>query len=82
MTTHAVKQRLLDCCFSPPYCSFGATHVPRPEDFPVMPCEVVGFHLKPFGFFDYNPGRDLPPGPNKASTLANGCANGCTNGAA
>ena len=22
--------------------TFGATHVPRPEDFPVMPCEVVG----------------------------------------
>lgn len=22
--------------------TFGATHVPRPEDFPVMPCEVTG----------------------------------------
>jgi hypothetical protein len=22
--------------------TFGATHVPRPEDFPVMPCEVAG----------------------------------------
>ncbi|KAL4418888.1 hypothetical protein ABPG77_010057, partial [Micractinium sp. CCAP 211/92] len=45
--------------------TFGTAHVPRPEDFPVMPCEVVGFHLKPVGFFRYNPGRDLPPGPNK-----------------
>jgi hypothetical protein len=23
----------------------------RVEDFPVMPCEVTGFHIKPFGFF-------------------------------
>ena len=30
------------------YC-FGVTHVVRPEDFPIMPCEVVGFALKPFG---------------------------------
>lgn len=76
------QNRSLACADPVIWHSFGATHVPRPEDFPVMPCEVVGFHLKPFGFFDYNPGRDLPPGPNKASTLANGCANGCTNGAA
>ncbi|KAI3429769.1 hypothetical protein D9Q98_010082 [Chlorella vulgaris] len=64
--------------------TFGATHVPRPEDFPVMPCEVVGFMLKPFGFFEYNPARDLPPGSNKASMLANGscCANGSANGSA
>lgn len=26
--------------------TFGTAHVPRPEDFPVMPCEVVG---KPSG---------------------------------
>jgi hypothetical protein len=31
----------------------------------MLPCPPAGFHLKPFGFFDYNPGRDLPPGPNK-----------------
>jgi primary-amine oxidase len=39
----------------------GATHFTRPEDFPVMPCEYVGFHLKPFGFFDRNPGLDIAP---------------------
>lgn len=32
------------------YC-FGVTHVVRVEDFPIMPCEVTGFHIKPFGFF-------------------------------
>ncbi len=41
----------------------GVMHVPRPEDFPVMPVEYVGFMLKPVGFFDRNPTLDLaPPG--------------------
>ncbi|KAA8495060.1 Copper methylamine oxidase [Porphyridium purpureum] len=40
--------------------TFGVTHVPRPEDFPVMPLEVCGFSLKPFGFFTANPGNDVP----------------------
>jgi primary-amine oxidase len=39
----------------------GATHFARPEDFPVMPVEYVGFTLKPFGFFDRNPAIDLAP---------------------
>merc|ERR1712054_376770 len=29
--------------------SFGVVHVPRVEDFPVMPCETTGFTLKPDG---------------------------------
>ena len=41
--------------------SFGLTHVPRIEDFPVMPCEVTGFTLKPHGFFTGNPAVDLRP---------------------
>ena len=36
------------------------THVPRPEDWPVMPVEYCGFHLIPVGFFDQNPTLDLP----------------------
>ena len=36
------------------------THVPRPEDWPVMPVEYAGFHLIPVGFFDRNPTLDLP----------------------
>ena len=36
------------------------THVPRPEDWPVMPVEYTGFHLIPVGFFDHNPTLDLP----------------------
>ena len=41
--------------------SFGVTHVPRPEDWPVMPVELTGFLLQPVGFFDRNPALDLPP---------------------
>jgi primary-amine oxidase len=40
---------------------FGAHHVARPEDWPVMPVAHIGFGLKPTGFFDYNPAIDLPP---------------------
>ena len=39
----------------------GTTHFCRPEDFPVMPVEYVGFTLKPMGFFDRNPAIDLAP---------------------
>ena len=39
----------------------GSTHLPRPEDWPVMPVEYCGFTLQPIGFFDRNPALDLPP---------------------
>ncbi len=39
---------------------FGAHHVVRPEDWPVMPVVYAGFHLKPDGFFDGNPALDMP----------------------
>ena len=41
--------------------TFGSTHLPRPEDWPVMPVEYCGFTLQPIGFFDRNPALDLPP---------------------
>ena len=53
--------------------AFGVTHVPRLEDFPVMPCEITGFSLKPDNFFEGNPAIDLPPETNAASKLAKGC---------
>lgn len=39
----------------------GPTHLPRPEDWPVMPVDHAGFTLRPTGFFDRNPAPDLPP---------------------
>ena len=41
--------------------TFGVTHIPRPEDWPVMPVEYTGFSLVPVGFFDRNPALDVPP---------------------
>jgi primary-amine oxidase len=43
--------------------TFGAHHIPRLEDWPVMPVQHVGFKLEPVGFFDRNPALDVPP-PN------------------
>jgi primary-amine oxidase len=41
--------------------TFGPTHFPRPEDWPVMPVARCGFTLKPTGFFGRNPTLDVPP---------------------
>jgi primary-amine oxidase len=43
--------------------TFGPTHFPRPEDWPVMPVARCGFALKPTGFFNRNPALDVPPPP-------------------
>ncbi len=41
--------------------TLGHNHVPRPEDWPVMPTYYAGFKLLPVGFFDANPALDVPP---------------------
>lgn len=41
--------------------TLGHNHVPRPEDWPVMPTYYCGFKLLPVGFFDNNPSLDVPP---------------------
>ena len=57
------------------YHAFVLTHIGGIilADFPVMPCEVTGFTLKPDGFFAGNPAIDLPPDTNKESKLNVGC---------
>ncbi|KAH8725539.1 copper amine oxidase [Phaeosphaeriaceae sp. PMI808] len=55
------------------YVQAGINHVPRIEDFPVMPCEILKIHMKPVNFFDKNPALDVPPseqGFNKSSLLS------------
>lgn len=42
---------------------FGIHHITRPEDWPIMPVDVVSFWLKPYGFFDRNPSLDVPATP-------------------
>ena len=48
--------------------TIGLSHAPRPEDYPVMPTETIGFKLVPHGFFDRNPALDaqeLPQGKRR-----------------
>lgn len=53
--------------------TFGVTHFPRPEDWPVMPTDYAGFTLTPYGFFDRNPTLNVP-----ASTAKSCGAGGCS----
>ncbi|KIW71371.1 hypothetical protein PV04_03548 [Phialophora macrospora] len=41
--------------------TFGLTHFPAPEDFPVMPAEPMTVLLRPRNFFVRNPALDVPP---------------------
>lgn len=41
--------------------TLGSQHVPRLEDWPVMPVVYTSFMLRPVGFFDQNPALDVPP---------------------
>ena len=40
--------------------TLGVNHVPRPEDWPVMPVRTFSFRLQTVGFFDRNPALDVP----------------------
>jgi primary-amine oxidase len=51
--------------------TFGLTHFPRVEDWPIMPVDSVGFKLRADGFFGRNPAMDVPE-PVKA----HGCCGG------
>ena len=71
--------------------TFGMTHNPRVEDFPVMPVEVSTIALKPADFFTANPALDVPqstqtvnqsvlvadPLPSVAKTFNTGSASCC-----
>ncbi|TIC65459.1 peroxisomal copper amine oxidase [Wallemia mellicola] len=52
------------------WLTFGANHVVRPEDWPIMPVESVKVHLKPSNFFDRNPALDVPSVKDSKSRLA------------
>ncbi|KAK9462691.1 copper amine oxidase [Lipomyces oligophaga] len=41
--------------------TFGITHFPAPEDFPIMPAEPMSLLLRPRNFFVQNPALDVPP---------------------
>lgn len=47
------------------WVQFAISHVPRVEDFPVMPCETIRVAFRPANFFDKNPAIDVPPSTQK-----------------
>ena len=47
--------------------TFGSTHNPRIEDWPVMPSEKMTVGLKPVNFFEGNPGIDVAPSTQEMS---------------
>ncbi|OAR00935.1 hypothetical protein LLEC1_07951, partial [Akanthomyces lecanii] len=47
--------------------TFGSTHNPRIEDWPVMPSEKLTVGLKPVNFFSGNPGLDVAPSAQDTS---------------
>jgi len=60
--------------------TFGTTHIPRSEDWPVMPVEYAGFMLKPSNFFDRNPALDVPrstPAAGHCAAAGDGDADAC-----
>lgn len=66
------------------WVQFGINHVPRIEDFPVMPVEILKVHLKPVNFFEKNPALDVPPSVQafNKSTLALAAQKDATSSAA
>jgi len=61
------------------YMTVGTTHIPRPEDWPVMPVEMLRVSFKPFHFFTANPSMDVPGASDSQSKAAfsNGGAAAC-----
>jgi primary-amine oxidase len=69
------------------WVQFGINHIPRVEDFPVMPVETMRVTFRPANFFDRNPAIDVPPSvqgfnksvlvePNGTQKNGNGVGNG------
>lgn len=58
--------------------TFGLTHFPAPEDYPVMPAEPMTVLLRPRNFFAQNPALDVPPSygltPSQAAAKRSGIA--------
>ena len=61
--------------------TFGLTHYPRLEDWPIMPVDSVGFKLRPEGFFDRSPVLDVPPS-ERAGDHCHDAGGGHSHGAA
>lgn len=49
------------------WVQFGINHIPRIEDFPVMPVETLKVMFRPVNFFDRNPAIDVPPSSQESN---------------
>ncbi|KAJ9145330.1 Amine oxidase [Pleurostoma richardsiae] len=60
------------------WVNFGINHIPRVEDFPVMPAEMLRVMFRPVNFFDKNPALDVPPSEQSVnqSVALNGVVEG------
>ncbi|KIO07028.1 hypothetical protein M404DRAFT_14957 [Pisolithus tinctorius Marx 270] len=52
------------------FLTLGTTHIPRPEDWPVMPVEHLSVLFKPSSFFTNNPSMDVPGTKDRQSRPA------------
>lgn len=61
--------------------TFGLTHFPSPEDYPIMPAEPMTVLLRPRHFFKRNPVLDVPPSyvraPSQIAASASNPASAC-----
>jgi primary-amine oxidase len=76
LPTYIQQDRPLDGQDLVLWTTFGMTHFPRPEDWPVMPTDSAGITLKPYGFFDRNPTLDVPA-PTSTHCTPAGDADSC-----
>ncbi|TDL20438.1 peroxisomal copper amine oxidase [Rickenella mellea] len=52
------------------FLTIGTTHIPRPEDWPVMPVDHLRVTFKPQSFFKMNPSLDVPTAKDPHSKAA------------
>ncbi|KAH9847764.1 peroxisomal copper amine oxidase [Lenzites betulinus] len=64
------------------YITMGITHIPRPEDWPVMPVEHLRLVFRPTNFFTANPSMDVPGANDSKSLMAFPEASDAATGAA
>lgn len=56
--------------------TFGVTHIPAPEDFPIMPVEPITLLLRPRNFFLSNPVMDVAPSFSRTPSQVAGTQGG------
>lgn len=80
LPSYAAADRPIDDVELVVWHTFGLTHFPRTEDWPVMPVDQTGFVLKPSGFFDRNPTLDVPASTTHCMATETGNRSACCDG--